>query len=497
MAPARTSTIALRTLLLVLFALTACSQPSVQPTQSATPAQSIGTESPSSTAGSSPTQTLTSAHMPRAQYTINAILDYAGKHLDVEQTITYPNQTGEILSDLLLAVEPNFWPNCFSLTRLSIDDAPVNTYTLDGQHLTIMLPQPLSPDTKLKVSLKYSLDLPEITPSDPNMQRPRIFGYNARQINLVNWYPFIVPYVPAQGWLLHDPWYYGEHLVYDMADYEVNLRPADAAINPIIASSGNAKPNGEWTRYTLNAGRTFALSASTEFKVASTTVGEVSVYSYYFPFYEKQGQAVLQATAEAVELFGEHLIPYPHISLSAVQANFNDGMEFDGLYFLSNGFYSTYDGTPQNYLTFIAVHETAHQWWFGLVANDQALQPWLDESLCTYSEHIYYETYYPDFVDWWWDYRVDYYAPEGWVDTIIYNGGGFRPYTNAVYLRGARFLEELRQRIGDEAFFAFLKDYTTQESGKRAAAQDFFAILSQHTSVEYSDILKTYFQNSS
>ena len=45
----------------------------------------------------------------------------------------------------------------------------------------------------------------------------------------------------------------------------------------------------------------------------------------------------------------------------------------------SRDFYSLYDGTPANYLTFVAVHETSHQWWFEQVGNDQAQQPWLDE----------------------------------------------------------------------------------------------------------------------
>ena len=44
------------------------------------------------------------------------------------------------------------------------------------------------------------------------------------------------------------------------------------------------------------------------------------------------------------------------------------------------------------------MHETAHQWWFEQVANDQAQQPWLDESLATYSERIYYENIHPDLV---------------------------------------------------------------------------------------------------
>ena len=46
---------------------------------------------------------------------------------------------------------------------------------------------------------------------------------------------------------------------------------------------------------------------------------------------------------------------------------------------------------------------------------------------------------------WWWIYRIDFYNPQGWVDIPVYAGGGFTPIrTNAVYFRGAHFLDDLR-----------------------------------------------------
>ena len=66
---------------------------------------------------------------------------------------------------------------------------------------------------------------------------------------------------------------------------------------------------------------------------------------------------------------------------------------------------------------------------------------------------------------------------------------------NATYFQGAHFLEDLRARIGDEAFFAFLQDYLAQGNGKIVTANDFFRILSTHTSTDTSDIIRQYFQN--
>ena len=89
-----------------------------------------------------------------------------------------------------------------------------------------------------------------------------------------------------------------------------------------------------------------------------------------------------------------------------------------------------------------------------------------------------------------------YYDSAAKMDIPVYEGTGFQPYTNATYFVGAHFLEDLRTRIGDEVFFAFLADYNKQLEGKIATPQDFFAILRQHTSADFSDLVTTYFTNS-
>jgi hypothetical protein len=343
------------------------------------------------------------------------------------------------------------------------------------------------------ISIQYTLALPFAEQMDPSVSRPRIFGYTSAQSNLANWYPFVVPYING-NWVLHDPWYYGEHLVYDAADYEVNLMFTNTNA-PVVASSGAPQANGESTRYTLMAGRAFVFSMSRQFKVATQQVGDVLVSSYFFPGYDGGGQAALLTTVQSMQIYSQRFGPYPHKTISAVMGDFNDGMEYSALYYLSRDFYNLYDNTLQNYLVFVAAHETAHQWWFEQVANDQALQPWLDEALATYSERLYYEGISPDIVPWWWSYRIDFYNPQGFVDVPIYEGGGFRPYTNSVYFRGAHFLEDLRVRIGDETFFAFLQDYFQQERGKFASPEDFFRILRAHTSTDISDLIRQYFQN--
>jgi aminopeptidase N len=330
--------------------------------------------------------------------------------------------------------------------------------------------------------------------SDQNDVRPQIYGFSERQMNLVEWYPFVVPYEQGE-WVLHNPWYYGEHLVYDVADFDVTITFTDGS-TPQIASSGAEVASGTEgsRRFVLEAGRTFALSISTLFKVAQRQVGDVTVYSYYFAFYDEPGEAMLQTTVEALQAFSDTFGPYRHKTLSAVQGDFNDGMEYSGFYFISRDYFNLYDNTPINYLVIIAAHETAHQWWFDAVANDQGIEPWLDETLATYSERIYYEIVHPDRLEDWWSYRYFEFQQAGYVDTQIYDGGGQRPYWDKTYLTGARFLEALREKVGDEIFFAFLKDYYTQFIGGRATTADFFRVFREHSNADISDLMAEYFQ---
>jgi hypothetical protein len=509
--PPHTTSLVLLTVFSILL-LNSCSSP---PPTSSAPLLPTDTALPTATEilpteASLLTETPTSLPTPglsleRPRYLLDLQLNYSTKAAVVNETISYPNSTGESLTNLVLAVEPNLWSGGFSLKSLSVDNQPVTNYTIEpmSQRLEIPLPQPLPPGETITITMSYGLILPQMQAySNPEEIRPQIYGYSERQMNFVDWYPFVVPYIPGQGWVLHNPWYYGEHLVYDLADFDVTVTFTDGA-DPKIAASGaevelatEATPSGAVSRrFVLEAGRTFALSISDFFRVAMQTVGDVTVYSYYFAFYNDAGEALLQTTVEAMQVYNERFGPYRHKTLSAVQGDFNDGMEFSAFYFISRDYFNLYKGTPENYLVTIGAHETAHQWWFDSVMNDQGIEPWLDEALSTYSERLYYESVYPDLVDWWWSYRYFEFQNAGYVDTPIYDGGGQRPYWDKVYLTGARFFEELRQRLGDEIFFAFIKDYYTQQLGKRATGTDFFRILREHTSADISDLMIKYFKN--
>ena len=425
----------------------------------------------------------------RPQYTLLAELDYAAHTLDVEETILYTNQTGIALDKLVLVVEANRYANSFAFESLRVNDFSVKP-NLRSARIEIPLGTSLLPNESVTLNIAYRINIPPKRQDD-------VFGYlSDYQINLVNWYPFVAPYTHQDGWILHEPTGVGEHLVYETSDFDVTLNIVDDD-GLVVAASGASAASTDTavggTRYQLEGARTFVFSISSILSSQTEASQNASVTSFYYPNYDYAGEGILEAASQAIDIYSNRFSPYPYESLSIVQTDLPDGMEYDGLIFMGSEFYDEYDGTIRNNLISIGVHEISHQWWFGLVGSDHALEPWLDEAMALYSERIYYEETAPYPVEWWWRWRVDWFSPTGWVDTTIYDGVDFRGYTDAVYLRGAQFLEELRYRIGEKAFNAFLQDYAASYSHKIANAGDFFETLDQHTDIVYHDIVDAYF----
>src|SRR5512133_595638 len=110
-------------LFLLIFILSACSsinpQPTVTPTASLVPTVTITpmpTDIPTPTATPEPV-------IERAKYTLDTTVDYDAHTVAVNETILYPNHTGNQLNSLVIAVVPNLWNGSFTLTGLSINVA--------------------------------------------------------------------------------------------------------------------------------------------------------------------------------------------------------------------------------------------------------------------------------------------------------------------------------------------------------------------------------------
>lgn len=434
-----------------------------------------------------PTASVTPQDIPppitRTQYRLSVFFDYPSRTLAVEQSIHYLNQTGETLNELVLVVEPQRYAGVFKINSLTWGSGEyVALYTLADGLLEISLSAPLLAGESLQLTINYALQIPF---------QASAFGYTARQTNLADWYPYLPPYRAGVGWLINSPGIVGEHQIYDIADYEVIIRSPEPGLT--LAASVPPQPVATGSFYQLEAARGFIWSASLDYILLEEYVGETLLTAYVFPEHRSAGESALRTMAAALPLYESLFGAYPRSSLILIEADFYDGYEADGAFFLDQVYFGDYAKSPNNYLTILAAHETAHQWWYAQVGNDPALDPWLDEALATYSEFLFYENLYPNQTGWWWQFRVVRLNPTGYVNTTIYDYTEIDSYVNGVYLRGAAFLRDLRALIGDDTFFAFLHEYAAQGYLRQMTTEDFFAILVDHSDEDLSVLMTVYF----
>jgi hypothetical protein len=417
------------------------------------------------------------------RYDIETVLDWLTFTLSVKESVVYRNDSGQAQDAIVFNVENNHEPGSFDLKRVSARTATsVDGYVLEDSILTVPLDKSLRPGCETKLVLKFNLTVPEIV-GGYSKGHLGYWGHSARQVNLGMWFPLIAAFDPEQGWLTPQAHGVGEHSVLQAADFVVKIEVENAPDTLRVAGPGElSRPNDHTWRFELAGGREIALSLSSEFKTLSTlTSSGVNVEVFYFPDPEADSldapRHALYTAADALVLYEDLFGSYPHKRLIVVEGDFPDGMEFSGLVFVGGEWFGAWQGIPNDWLTLITAHEVAHQWWYVLVGNDQGQYPYLDEALALYCEALFVEHTYPEDLDWWWEFRVKMYAPAGYVDTPIYDFYSPRSYIDAVYLRGALMLQALRDSMGDEVFFAWLRRYADRMAGQIAYPRDFWGAL--------------------
>jgi hypothetical protein len=438
---------------------------------------------------------------PTTRYTITADMDYPKRTLEVRQQVDYVNRTEQLLNQLVLIVRPNSLAEVFKLESIDLGSRQA-TYQLTGQRLTVELPEALDPDCAIMFSLAFRINIPDMNGDGVDAYKGYL-GYSYRQVNLGHWLPTMA-LRQGDDWLVHEEIPIGEQDVLDDADWDVTLNIPDVPEKLKVAAPGEVEKTepGQW-HYLLPNARDFSLSMSEDYNLSSSeTESGVAVELYTFDDAMIQTDAgainspafALDVATKSLSMYSDLYGQYPYMRMVIVQGDFPDGMEFSGLVFVGGEYFRGFGG-PTSYLMIITVHEISHQWWYGRVGNDQAINPWLDEALATYSEYAFIEEYFPALKDWWWGFRVNNFSPEGFVDSSVYEFKTRREYINAIYLRGVLMLRDLRANLGTDAFYDWLYRYAVAGAGRVVRPDFFWSLLTPGQFDETAQTREKYFKH--
>ncbi|WP_168198385.1 M1 family metallopeptidase [Crassaminicella thermophila] len=435
------------------------------------------------------------------KYTIIADFDPVERILTGDENVTYTNNSSITFNALYFHLYPNAfkseetapfekgemqlaYPNGFEPGYIRINSIQNNrealNYVIMGMGdniLKVYLNKPLEPGKKISLNIDFSVKIP------PSCGR---FGYGENTINIANWYPILAVF-DHKGWNLEPYYAIGDPFYSDIANYRVEISMPKEYI---LAHSGNCikkeSIDGK-IRWTLEANkvRDFAIVASDKFKVIDDEIDGIKIYSYYFE--DKFGDIALDTAKDAIKIFNQLYGEYPYKQFSVAASDFFvGGMEYPNLVFIDQ---SLYREETKKILEYVIAHETAHQWWYGIVGNDQVDEAWLDEGLTEYSTLLYYEKkygakkrdeIYKDFI---LKYYHAYTNTQQNKNSATYRSinqfKDAQEYQVLVYYRGAMFIKDLREKLGDELFFKILKVYFDKYKYKNANTENFIEVCEQ------------------
>lgn len=205
--------------------------------------------------------------------------------------------------------------------------------------------------------------------------------------------------------------------------------------------------------------RDFFICGDVSFIPQVTLSGKTEIISYSHNNISDSSIKAAGVTSSALALFNSifGIYPYKEMKIAALPMDAS-GIEFSGLSAIKEGLYSDPEG---HLFEPTLVHETAHQWFYSLMGNNQLRDPWIDEALAQYSVWLYYRVHYGasaalvlfnSFTE-RWD-RVDREKIPINKETSFYSD---REYEAIIYGRAPLFLIELRNIMGEREFHRFIR----------------------------------------
>ena len=386
--------------------------------------------------------------------------------------VSFKNNIKANLSELYF----NLWGNAdvfdengggMNVSKIKVDgkkaDFEVDKTALHIKNLS------LDKNKKAVVTMKFDVSLPE--------QKDR-FGWYGDTVSLGNWFPILAVY-DEEGWNV-DPYYpYGESFYSLTGKFDVTLTTDK---NQVIAATGEevGKPDIKGHKathhYKAKNVRDFAMEMNPNYRVISAKVKNTKVNVYYSGEHAKYAASLLESGVDSIKLFSDKFgkYPWPELDVVTMEGWFG-GMEYPQLVMISLTENSTIDWAKS-----VNAHEIGHQWFYGIIGNNEYDEPWLDESFASFAAALY-------------DGDLDklnadpnpdpYYHLSSQVAdfTARADEGGISAYYRTIYDYGSSTLNDLRQKLGDKEFYHAMKRYFHQQKFGISSTGEFISSMERST----------------
>jgi hypothetical protein len=261
------------------------------------------------------------------------------------------------------------WPNgprqsaSLAVTRVTVDGKAARRSSSSPTMLVVALARPTPAGRTIRIQLRWTLRLGS-----------RALRMNAAGgfVRLGAFFP-ILPWDERRGWVVDPPSpLAAETYTSPSADFDVTIH-APAGLQ--VVATGQQEQPGRWI---ARAVRDFAVAVGPFVEVSRTVDAPRPVrLTVAAPMGEQAtAEAFADRASRALTALSERFGPYPWPTLSiAVMPDLGrSGIEYPNLIFQG----------PVS-LERATTHEVAHQWFYSLVGNDQARDPWLDEGLANWA----------------------------------------------------------------------------------------------------------------
>jgi aminopeptidase N len=366
-----------------------------------------------------------------ANYTIAARLDPATRTITGSETIVWRNITARPAADLQFHLYWNAWKNTRSTFMREralggendrgrgpnewarID---VTTITVAGADRTaskrFIAPDDDNPsdETVMAVPLAQPIEAGASTTIEVTWTAhvPRTFARTGAIGNfffIAQWFPKL-GVLQDGGWNCHQ-FHSGTEFFSDYGVYDVSLTvPAGWPLGA-TGTQRDLHDNGDGTathRYHQDDVHDFAWTTSPDYLVRTARfehprLPPVEMRLLLQPEHAAQADRHFEATRTTLKYYGEWYGAYPYGHITIVDPAFQSGaggMEYPTLFTAGTRWLAP-DGvtTPEG----VTVHEAGHQFWYGIVGNNEFEHAWMDEGFNTFSTaRAVAQVYEPNFL---------------------------------------------------------------------------------------------------